>query len=1270
MSPRGERLVLGSMSRRQRHQSSRLVTLAVACVLAVLSGFLYAPPASAATAPAVTSPGNQFSGVGIAVSLQLAATGGTAPYQFSATGLPAGLAITPTGLIAGTATTAGTYTTKVTATDALNATSAAVSFTWTTGTAPVVAALAAPGTRASTLNTAVSGITHSATGATTPYTWSATGLPTGLSISSSTGAVTGTPTVGGTYAVKVTATSAAKIPSAPLSYTWNVASALAFTAPATQQGTVGQATSLTLTASGGASPYTWTVTGLPAGLTATTDGTISGTPTTAATSTVSATVKDSFGRSLNRTFSWVVAVGPTVNAPATQNSTTGTAITSLTVTAAAGKTPYTWTATGLPTGLTMTTGGVISGTPTVAGTFTVTVTAKDSTGRTGSKTFTWNVAAPLSFTAPATQQGTVGQSSTLTLAATGGSAPYTWTVTGLPAGLTATTDGTISGTPTTAATSTVSATVKDSFGRSLNRTFSWVVAVGPAVNAPATQTSTTGTAIPSLTVTASGGTAPYTYTISDLPAGLTMSTTGVISGTPTVAGTFTVTVTAKDSTGRTGSKTFTWNVAAPLSFTAPATQQGTVGQSSTLTLTASGGSSPYTWTVTGLPGGLTATTDGLISGSPAALGTFTVTATAKDTAGRSLSRTFDWVVAAPLSAADPGAQTGTVGVTTSLALTATGGTSPYTWSVGGLPVGLTVSTTGIISGVPTTASSTTVTATVTDAIGRTSRVTFAFDVKGPVVVTNPGAQDGTVGSPSALALAAVGGTGSYAWSALGLPDGLTLDAATGLISGTPRTAATWAVTVTATDTALRSNKLSFDWTIASPLLMTDPGAQSGTVGIATALALAATGGTGPYTWTATGLPAGLTIDPVTGAITGILSMGGASTVTVKVTDTAGRIATASFPWKVGEPVAIAVIANQNATVGVAATLTATADGGTAPYTWSAVGLPDGLAINSTTGVITGTPTTTATWSVTLRATDKQGLTATTTFTWDVRTAPAIAAQGAQGSDAGQASQLVLTATGGAAPYAWSATGLPPGLSIAADTGIISGTGTRAGIYRATITVTDAAGRTNTKGLDWKIYAAATSSPVMSAGKGVRLGSDMPTGAHLGAAVVGDYAFTTAGNQIIKTNTSTGTSTVLAGTTASTSCATADTGAAARFSSPKVIGADGSVLYVSACSGSVYAVNPGSGATAVLAGSPSATVYIVSGHLLYGLNGSYLYQYDLQTGVNTLIASGFTNTNYRALGADDTAVWLTNDRTITRWDLATRTSSTPTTTGLLMTGPMV
>ncbi|GAB3868491.1 hypothetical protein GCM10028824_13540 [Hymenobacter segetis] len=156
-------------------------------------------------------------------------------------------------------------------------------------------------------------------------------------------------------------------------------------------------------------------------------------------------------------------------------------------------------------------------------------------------------------------------------------------------------------------------------------------------------------------LSASGGTAPYTYVITAgaLPSGLSL-TNGTIAGTPTVVGTFTFTVTATDNSAApgpySGSRSYTLTVAAPTITIAPTTlPNGTQGTAYSQALSASGGTAPYTYAITAgaLPAGLSLT-NGTISGTPAVNGSFTFTATATDAFGFTGSQAYTLTIAAPV----------------------------------------------------------------------------------------------------------------------------------------------------------------------------------------------------------------------------------------------------------------------------------------------------------------------------------------------------------------------------------------------------------------------------------------------------------------------------------------------------------------------------------------------------------------------------------------------------------------------------------------------
>jgi serine protease len=173
--------------------------------------------------------------------------------------------------------------------------------------------------------------------------------------------------------------------------------------------------------------------------------------------------------------------------------------------------------------------------------------------------------------------------------------------------------------------------------------------------------------------------------------------------------------------------------------------------------------------------------------------------------------------------------------------------------------------------------------------------------------------------------------------------------------------------------------------------VTSPGNQTGTVGTAVSLQIHATDSASgqTLTYSATGLPAGLSINSSSGLISGTPTTAGTSSVTVTAKDTTNASGTASFTWTVnpagGNTVTVTSPGNQTGTVGTAVSLqvhaTDSASGQT--LTYSATGLPAGLSINSSSGLISGTPTTAGTSSVTVTATDTTNASGSASFTWTI-----------------------------------------------------------------------------------------------------------------------------------------------------------------------------------------------------------------------------------------------------------------------------------------------
>ncbi|MEY9968026.1 hypothetical protein ABIA33_006106 [Streptacidiphilus sp. MAP12-16] len=184
-------------------------------------------------------------------------------------------------------------------------------------------------------------------------------------------------------------------------------------------------------------------------------------------------------------------------------------------------------------------------------------------------------------------------------------------------------------------------------------------------------------------------------------------------------------------------------------------------------------------------------------------------------------------------------------------------------------------------------------------------IQFGSGTGGSVTVANPGTQTGTVGKSTSLQLSATDTAGgTLAYSATGLPPGLALNATTGLITGTPTTAGSSSVTVTATDSTGPSGSTSFTWTVnaatGNTVTVTNPGSQSGTVGSAVNLQIHASDSASGQTlsYSANGLPGGLTLNSATGLITGTPTAAGTSSVTVTAQDSTGAAGSTAFNWTV------------------------------------------------------------------------------------------------------------------------------------------------------------------------------------------------------------------------------------------------------------------------------------------------------------------------------------------------------------------------------------
>ncbi|MDJ0627622.1 MAG: putative Ig domain-containing protein [Rhodobacter sp.] len=498
------------------------------------------------------------------------------------------------------------------------------------------------------------------------------------------------------------------------------------TLPNAEQGTAYSATTVVLFSDdNGVAGLTLVVTGLPAGLTATDNGdgtvTISGTPTVSGAVTITVTATDGGGNTATVDVDLIIDAAPppppTDTAPTPTpgtitlpNAEQGTAYSETTVVLFSddnGVAGLTLVVTGLPAGLTATDNGdgtvTISGTPTVSGAVTITVTATDAGGNTATVDLDLTIDAapppppvdtpptpfPGTVTLPNAEQGTAYNETTIVLFSDDQDVSgLTLVVSGLSAGLTATDNGdgtvTISGTPTVSGAVAFTVTATDAGGNTASIDVNLTVdepAPPPPVDNPPTPTAGTvtlpdaerGSAYNGTTVVLfsdDNGVGGLTLVVSGLPAGLSGTDNGdgtvTISGTPTVSGPVSFTVTATDAGGNTASIDVSLTVDEPAppppvdnpptviggSPTLPNAEAGTSYTATTPVLFADdNGVAGLTLVVSGLPAGLTATDNGdgtvTISGTPAAASPVIITVTATDASNNTVNTNVSFTIKDP-----------------------------------------------------------------------------------------------------------------------------------------------------------------------------------------------------------------------------------------------------------------------------------------------------------------------------------------------------------------------------------------------------------------------------------------------------------------------------------------------------------------------------------------------------------------------------------------------------------------------------------------------
>ena len=1015
-------------------------------------------------------------------------------------GLPAGVTFNnSSNMISGTPTDVGLYTVTVISRDVKgNETETSFKINVVDTTKPTVESVA---DQTQEVNTEIEPIKIEATDNSGQTVMNKVeGLPDGVTFDEATNTISGTPSEVGSYTVTVTTTDESGN-ATETTFTINVEDTTKPTVESVADQTQEVNTEITPikieARDNSGQAVTNKVDGLPNGVTfdeAT--NTISGTPSEVGSYTVTVTTIDESGNATETTFTINVedTTKPTVEDIADQTQEVNTEITPITIESEDNSGQVvTNKVEGLPDGVTFDEAtNTISGTPSEVGRYDITVTTTDESGNATETTFTIDVEDTTKPTVESVADQTQEVNTEIEpikIEATDNSGQaVTNKVDGLPAGVTFDeTTNTISGTPSEVGSYDITVTTTDESGNSETTTFTIDVkdTTKPTVESVADQTQEVNTEIEPIKIESEDNSGRAVMNkVEGLPDGVTFDeATNTISGTPSEVGSYDIKVTTTDESGNVTETTFTIDVEDTTKPTvediADQTQEVNTEITPIKIEARDNSGQAVTNKVDGLPAGVTFDeATNTISGTPSEVGSYDVTVTTTDESGNATEITFtinveDTTKPTVEDIADQTQEVNTEITPITIESEDNSGQA-VTNKVEGLPDGVTFDeTTNTISGTPNEVGSYTVTVTTTDESGNATETTFTIDVEDTTKPTVESIADQTQEINTEIEpikIEATDNSGQAVTNKVdGLPAGVTFDETTNTISGTPSKVGSYDITVTTTDESGNSETTTFTINVEDTTKPTVESVADQTQEVNTEIEpikIEAKDNSGQaVTNKVDGLPAGVTYDEVTNTISGTPSEVGSYTVTVTTTDESGNATETTFTIDVKDTTKPTVedIADQKQEVNTEIEpikIEATDNSGQA-VTNKVEGLPDGVTFDETTNTISGTPSETGSYTVTVTTTDESGNSETTTFTIDVEdtTKPTVESVADQTQEVNtEITPIKIEARDNSGQTVTNKVdGLPNGVTFDETTNTISGTPSEVGSYDIKVTTTDESG---------------------------------------------------------------------------------------------------------------------------------------------------------------------------------------------------------------------